>query len=140
MKSYPYPKARTILARLERGDDLLEGLTRACLRNGVRAGSVQGIGAVERAVIGFYDQQAGKYRDIVLEGGREIASLTGNISLLDGQVFVHAHVVLADAEGHCQGGHLMPGTRVFACELALQALQGQPPERSDDEATGLKLW
>ncbi len=32
----------------------------------------------------------------------------------DGEIFVHAHITLADRKGRAYGGHLMPGTMVFA--------------------------
>jgi predicted DNA-binding protein with PD1-like motif len=140
VKSFPFPAERILMARLERGDDLLEALTALCETERVEAGVVHAIGAVERAVLGYYDQQAGHYQELVFEEGMEIANLQGNVSLNEGAPFVHAHLTLADAEGRCFGGHLMPGTRVFACELHLRAFQGRPPERVPDPATGLKLW
>ncbi len=34
----------------------------------------------------------------------------------------------------------MPGAVVFACELQLRILAGQPPVRGPDSAAGLALW
>ncbi len=140
MKTFEFPTERVLLGRLERGDDLLEALTDLCRRQGVSAGTVQAIGAVEHAAIGFYDQRAGRYESISLLEELEIASLLGNVSLKDGEPLVHAHVVLADATGLCRGGHLLPGTSVFACEFTLRVLEGPALERTLDEATGLPLW
>jgi len=66
--------------------------------------------------------------------------LVGNISLKDGRPFLHAHVTLADKEGHAFGGHLAPGTIVFVCELVVQALEGPEFTRELDQETGLPLW
>lgn len=129
------------MGRLQRGDDLLEALTALARARGVRAGWLQFLGAVERARLAFYDQEGHEYRPLELPQPLEIAAGVGNVSLLDGEPFVHAHVVLTDGEGRAYGGHLLPGTAVFACEYALWELAGAPPpERGPDPATGLKLW
>jgi uncharacterized protein len=64
----------------------------------------------------------------------------GNISLKDGNPMVHAHITLADEAGKAYGGHLIPGTVVFACEFILQVFEQPLLERGFDEATGLPLW
>jgi predicted DNA-binding protein with PD1-like motif len=140
MKSYEFDRERILLARLERGDDLLEALGALCRSHGVQAGVIHAIGAVERAVIGYYDQRAGRYDELPIPRGMEIANLQANVSIKDGEPFVHAHVTLAGADGRCVGGHLMPGTIVFACELQLRILEGEAPVRGPDAATGLALW
>ncbi len=140
MKTYPFDTERIFLARLERGDDLLEQLTALCEANGVQAGVVHAIGAVERAVIGYYDQKAGRYDELPFPRGMEIVNLQGNVSIKDGAPFVHAHITLGGADGRCVGGHLMPGTIVFACEIHLRAFEGEAPVRGPDEPTGLALW
>ena len=53
---------------------------------------------------------------------------------------VHAHVTLADKNGKAYGGHLAPGTEIFACEVIVQALEGPEFKRGIDEETGLPLW
>ena len=58
----------------------------------------------------------------------------------DGNPFVHAHVTLADNAGHAYGGHLAPGTTIFACEFVLEVLSESVLERTFDETTGLYLW
>ena len=140
MKIFPFDGERVLLARLDRGDDLLASLQALCETEWVEAGVIQAIGAVECAVVGFYDQDAGHYRELIFDEGLEIANLVANVSSKDGAPFVHAHVTLAFGDGRCVGGHLMPGTRVFACEIHLRAFGGAPPVREPDGATGLMLW
>lgn len=140
MKSFLYEGQRVLLGRLEKGEDILNGLTQFCVSHGVGVGSVQAIGAVQRGGVGYYDQAATTYRETRFDDGMEIASLMGNISQKEGETFVHCHVILADAEGHCFGGHLLEGNVAFACEFVVTALDGTGPERTLDEATGLMLW
>lgn len=47
---------------------------------------------------------------------------------------------LAHGAGTTFGGHLAPGTLVFACECVIQVLEGPQLVRRWDEQTGLPLW
>jgi len=47
---------------------------------------------------------------------------------------------LADKRGNAYGGHLAPGTVVFACEFILEIFDGPVLQRGFDETTGLFLW
>jgi predicted DNA-binding protein with PD1-like motif len=140
MKSFEYDVQRVFLGRLERGDDVLLKLTEFCVRHGVEVGLVAAVGAVERGSVGYYDHEARAYREMQLDEGMEIAALTGNVSRKDGETFLHCHVVLADKDGRCFGGHLNEGNVAFACEFSVTALDGPVPERTPDQATGLALW
>lgn len=133
-------QVRVLMGRLERGDDLLARLTEICVAEGVRAGRLEAIGAVERACLAYYDQQAGEYQFFELDAPLEITKLSGNVSLKDGQPMVHAHVTLADRDGRAFGGHLAPGTVVFACEFVVEVFDGPDFVRGFDEQTGLPLW
>jgi predicted DNA-binding protein with PD1-like motif len=70
----------------------------------------------------------------------EIAACSGNISIKDDSPIVHAHIVLSDENGVATGGHLMPGTVIFAAEASVMELKGQPLVRQVDSVTGLPLW
>jgi predicted DNA-binding protein with PD1-like motif len=130
-----------IMGRLAKGDDLLAALAEISRAHGITLGAVQAIGAVSQARVGYYNQAEQKYQFIDLAKPLEILALTGNISLKDGQPFVHAHVTLADERGQAFGGHLAEGTVVFACEFAIQAYSStRPLARHLDKATGLFLW
>ncbi len=133
-------RGKVILRRLPHGGDLLSELTELARREGIRTGTVTAIGAVSRARIGYYDQADRVYRERDLDQPLEICSCLGNISLKDGEVFVHAHVVLADGEGETRGGHLCPGTVIFAAECRIDEIRGRELERDYDDRTGLSLW
>ena len=74
-----------------------------------------------------------------IDAPHEMASCIGNVSLKDGEPFVHTHVVLADEAGNTKAGHLFAGV-VFVAEVHLHELEGPSLERKRDEATGLSLW
>jgi len=131
---------KCLMGRLEHGADLLEELTSVCAANGVTLGWVHALGALQRARLGYYDQDAREYRFIDVGRHLEITNLVGNVSLKDGEPIIHAHVTLADDEARAFGGHLAPGTIVFACEFCIQVFDGPELSRSFDAETGLPLW
>jgi len=128
------------MGKLSYGGDLLDEITDICRKKNIQLGRVEALGAVQRARLGFYNQQTHEYQFIVLDEPLEITKLVGNISLKEGNPFVHAHITLADKTGNSYGGHLAPGTIVFACEFVLEAFDGPILERDLDETTGLYLW
>jgi predicted DNA-binding protein with PD1-like motif len=134
-------KSREVLiGKLSHGGDLLEEVTDICRKENIQLGRVEALGAVQRARLGFYNQQTHEYQFHVVDQPLEITKLVGNVSLKDGNPFVHAHITLADKTGNAYGGHLAPGTLVFACEFILEAFDGPILERVFDEVTGLPLW
>jgi len=132
--------SRCVMGRLGHGKDLLEELTSVCEKEGVKLGRVEALGALGRARVGFYNQESREYEFLEFDKPLEITNLVGNVSLKDGKPMVHAHVTLADHEGNAFGGHLAPGTIVFACEFVMQVLEGPEFARGHDDATGLPLW
>ena len=140
MAAKEYNRKRTFVGRIPHGSDLLNSLTDFVKEKGIKPGRLQMIGAVQRAVAGFYDSEAEKYENFVFEKPMEVLSFTGNVSLKDGQPFIHAHITLGDEKGQSFGGHLMEGTTVFAAEFIIQEFEGEDLERKFDKTTGLALW
>ncbi len=135
-----YRPKRLFVGQLPYGTDLYEGLTEIVRREKIRLGLVHGIGATTHAVVAFYDQVSRKYNPLEFGGRMEILALTGNVSIRDGAPFVHVHLTLGDFKGNVFGGHLLPGTKLFACEVSIEELEGLELTRGHDEKTGLPLW
>jgi len=134
-------KGRTFIGRFDYKADLLASLTDICKKEKIRLGVFNVIGALTCAKLGYYKQDEKKYTECVsLDKKLEITSCMGNISLMDSEIFVHAHVTLADHKGACYGGHLMPGSIIFAAEYYIQELTGAELNRIHDPETGLHLW
>jgi len=141
MKAQSRQRGRSFLLRLPYGEDLLLTLKRFCDENEITQGTLIVIGAVQQATVGYYDQEAREYRANSFNQPMEVVSCSGNISLLEGKPFVHAHIVLADSEGKpVAAGHLMEDTIIFAGEAFVQELIGEPLVRKFDEQTSLSLW
>ena len=131
---------RTFIGKLKHGADLLEELTAICIEKNINLGSIKALGAVRKVRLGYYDQDVREYNFFDIDKHLEITDLTGNISLRDEKPMIHAHITVADSNGHVFGGHLAEGTIVFACEFIITELDGTQLVRGFDEETGLPLW
>ena len=140
MNYVPYSIKQTFMVRLPQGEDLLAAVAAVVKETGVRLGVFSVIGAVSAAACGYYDQKRRQYQTIIRQGAFEIVTGSGNVTLKDGSPFVHAHILFADETGNSFGGHLMSATVIFAAELCLQELEGEPLVRQHDDVTGLFLW
>jgi predicted DNA-binding protein with PD1-like motif len=128
------------MGRLSHGGDLLEEITNICQEEKIQLGWFEALGAVKRARLAFYNQETHEYEFFVIDQPLEITKLVGNVSLKDGNPFIHAHITLADKAGNAYGGHLVSGTVVFACEFILEIFDGPVLQKEFDEVTGLSLW
>lgn len=131
---------RLHVTRIPKGSDLLLFIQDFVRAQDIRSGWLSGIGAVDRAVVGYYDQKERSYQTLILDAPMEVLNLTGNVSLVDGQPMVHAHVTLSDSQGRALGGHLKDSTMVFAFELCITEFLRELIERVPEPETGLLLW
>ena len=135
-----FKPGRRFAGRLPHAKDVIQSLETFCSENNIRMGTFSLIGAVSCATIGAYDQKQQVYITFRENRELEIISCTGNISLKDGNPFIHAHIALGNHEGKTVSGHLFSDTLVFAGEAEIQEFIGKPLERSHDDTTGLMLW
>jgi len=130
---------RNLVVRAKHNSDLVEFLTELAKENKIMTATFTAIGALKYAKLGFYDQETHEYVETLISSPHEIASCVGNISMKEGEAFVHAHAVLADRDGNTKAGHLLEG-KVFAAEIHLTELLGTKIVRKNDAVTGLSLW
>jgi uncharacterized protein len=140
MGAREFARGRRVVARLPHGGDLLEEIAAVADAHGMQAAELRAIGALQTARLAFYDQTSHEYGEFAVDAPVELVGLLGNVSRRDGATAVHAHATLAGHDGACLGGHVAPGCVIFACELIVQELVGEPLEREYDAVTGLPLW
>lgn len=136
---FEYDVNKELIVRLKHDAEVVQSITELAKSKGIKAGSFTAIGALKRAELGYYDQRSHEYRKIKIESAYEMASCIGNVSLKDGEPFVHVHVVLSNEKGETKAGHLLEGI-IFAVEIHLRQLEGPKLERKYDEVTELMLW
>ncbi|HSM17062.1 MAG TPA: DUF296 domain-containing protein, partial [Gemmatimonadales bacterium] len=125
---------------LETGSDLVGEIEAFCAERDVRAAWVSVVGAMQRSAYAYRDQVNNRYSELASDRHHELSGFGGNISLLDGRPFLHAHANFADVEGETVGGHLLRGCTVWVAEVTIREMTGVELERTPDEQTGLALW
>jgi len=131
---------RTIFARLDENEDLLNAIREIAELNKVRAGFFVLLGTVKKAVLGFYKDA--NYKPIQLSEPLEIICCIGNVSVReDGELVVHAHIAVGNEEGHVFGGHVLPGCIIGVTgELTLVETPDAKLKRVFKEKLNLYLW
>lgn len=135
-----YKSGRIFIGRLPHGKDLIPAIEATANEFSIQMAVFTVIGAVSSVTFGAYDQNQQVYVTLKEEKPLEIVTCTGNVSLKEGKPFVHAHIMLADEQGKTLGGHLFSETIIYAGELYLRELIGNPLDRTYDPTTGLMLW
>ena len=110
--------------KLDRGEEIIAGLTAFAADQRLRAGSISGLGAVSEAELGFFVRGTGEYVRRVFNGEFEIGTLTGNFSELDGAPFPHCHILIAGSDFVTYTGHLFRGVVSVTCEVQIVADPG----------------
>lgn len=134
-----FKQGRCLLIRLDHGADIVKQVSDLLDKEKIDAAAFFAIGALAEAEIAYYDQTSQEYKAILIKEPVELVSCTGNVSLRDGRPFLHAHAALAFRDGKMVGGHLISGL-VFAVEVFVQELLGEPLVKGCDSTTGLYLW
>lgn len=135
---YTTSNSRTMM-RLERGGDVIKIVTQFAKEKGWRSGTIMGIGAFKDTVLGYYDLAQQTYLKKTIPGICELVSLQGNLSRVEGEPLFHMHVVIADREFQCFGGHLFSATVGVTTELIFDEIDLNVIRSIQDEAVALKL-
>jgi len=139
MKWVEAKAGKIIFARLFEDEDLLEAISQAAGKGGIKAGFFVLIGTLKKAEMGFFNQ--GRYESIEMAEPLEIVSCMGNISMKEDEPLVHAHIAVSNRKGEVFGGHVLSGCIIAATgELVLIEAVDVELQRKLDEPTQLYLW
>jgi uncharacterized protein len=127
------------IVRIDRGEEIVSSLRHFCREHQIRLGAVSGIGATNRAVIGLFKTATKEYLTRELTGDMEITNLSGNISSMKGEAYIHLHITLSDVEHNAWGGHLSSAVVSGTLEAVVHEMDGSV-EREFDEQVGLNLY
>ena len=127
-----------IIVRIDKGEELVQSLTRVCEEYKIKLGTITGIGATNQVKVGLFLPQTKEYHASELNGDYEIAPLAGNISTMDGKTYLHLHINLCDKEHRSFGGHLNSAVISATCECVIDIIDGEIG-REFNEEIGLNL-
>lgn len=126
------------VVRLEKGEEVLEALKSLCKEENISLGTVAGIGAVSEVEIGYFEIEAKKYHSKQLKGDLEVLALNGNITRMNGKVYLHLHITLADENQKAIGGNLNRAIISATGEIIIDTIEGKV-DREFSEDVGLNL-
>ena len=130
---------KTIIARIDRGEELLTQLKAIALKEEIQLASIRALGATDNFTVGVFKVDEKKYYANHFEGDFEIVSLTGTISTMGGEYYAHLHMSAGDEQGRVFGGHLNEAIISATCEMVIEIIDGQV-DRIRDESVGLNLF
>ena len=128
----------TYAVALETGDEAVKLLTDFIREQEVEAASITAIGALRRAVLGYFDWDKKEYKKIPVEEQVEVLSLLGDVAVSQREPTLHIHAVLGKADGSTVGGHLLSAE----VRPTLEVIITQSPSylrKAKDPETGLAL-
>ena len=123
---------------LERGEKLLDSLKSFCSDNKIKCGYFFGIGSLDEAELAHYIARNKKYTSEIFRQPLEIVNLSGNITFMNDEVYLHCHSTLSDVNMEVIAGHLKEGVVSATCEIILIRLDAEIGRRYN-EAIGLNL-
>lgn len=126
------------LVRIDKGEEILNELKTMCKKENIKLATVSAIGAVCSAEIGWFNINEKKYYSEKYNGIYEIGSLSGTVSTMNDEVYLHIHTVLAGIGHTVISGHLNRATVSATCELVLDMIDGKANREFSNEI-GLNL-
>jgi uncharacterized protein len=100
-------KQKTYAIILDSGDEVMQCIQSFAKEQNVKASQFSAIGAFGKATLGFFDFEIKDYVKIEINEQAEVLNITGDISLYNNEIKIHAHVVLGKKDGAACGGHLL---------------------------------
>ena len=126
------------MIRLDIGDEVVASLKTFCRENSVKLGAIMGFGTTTHTQIGLLETGTKEYHPQVYSGDMEITSLSGTISRMDGEPYLHIHATLALPSHEVVGGHLDFAEISAVAEIVVTTLDGTAG-REYSETAGVNL-
>jgi predicted DNA-binding protein with PD1-like motif len=121
-----------------RGEEVLGSLKQFCRQEQIAAGFFHGLGACDYLKLAIYDLKTKTYVEKEFDKDLEIAGLTGNLALTDGELMVHMHGTFSDENMQAIAGHVSALKVAVTCEILMTRFDGSM-SRKLDAGIGLKL-
>lgn len=106
-------------------NEIVTALNDFIKQTGIKAGSISGIGAVNKVTLKFYEPEKRAYKEKEFNEQLEMANLTGNIALLNSKPQLHLHITIGRNDYTALAGHLEKAIVNGACELYIQEFRGE---------------
>ena len=116
---------KTVVARIDRGEEILDKLHELAEKEHIKLASVQALGATNDFTVGVFNTETRQYAANRFTGSFEIVSLVGTVNTMDRQFYAHLHMSAGNEKGEVFGGHLNRAVVSATCEMVLHILDLQ---------------
>ena len=121
-----------IVLRLKRGDKLIESIENLAREEDIKACHFAGIGAVDELKLGLFKPGDDDYSWTYFNEDLEVTSLLGNVTILEGEPVVHAHITCGRSGSDVIAGHLGEAICSLTFELFIDLIDGELIKRKDE--------
>lgn len=125
--------------RVEKGEELVATVKNFCKENNIKLGSISGVGASDKITLGLFKTKAKEYASKEFLGDYELTSVLGNISRINGEVYLHLHANIANVDCQTFGGHLSSAVISATFEGVIEKIEGEMGRKFNEEI-GLNLY
>ena len=128
-----------IMLRIDKGEYINKTILDVASFYNLKFGWINGLGAIMNPELGYYDLKNKEYIKKTIIGEFELTSLVGNLTLKEGDLFVHSHITFSDINFNAYGGHLFDSKIAVAGEFLIFRSPTEINRKYDDEI-GLYTW
>jgi predicted DNA-binding protein with PD1-like motif len=122
-----------VIVRIDKGEELVDCLKTICKKLDIKLGLIVGIGSTDKVTISLLNTKTKKYQSKEFTGDHEITSLMGNITSMNGEVYLHLHLTICNVEHKAIGGHLTSGVISATFEGIIDIIDGQVTREYNDD-------
>lgn len=119
--------------------EIVKALTAFVKDKKIESGSISGIGAINQVTLRFFNPETKKYVDKTFHEQMEISNLTGNISYVNANLYLHIHITVGKADYSALAGHLLSAVLSGAGEFVVEDY-GMKIEKTFDPSFGLNFY
>lgn len=135
-----------VYIRMDKSDEILEGLKRICQELRISSATFQGIGACDKVTVATFIPEKQEFLHHERNGMLEMVSLQGNIVTNDqGELVEHAHGIFSYLTSEHEeiafiGGHLLSARVSYTAEIVLDMVEEGSIGHKLDKLTGINVW
>jgi predicted DNA-binding protein with PD1-like motif len=122
-----------VVVRIDKGEEVVNCLKTICKNIDIKLGSIIGIGSTDKVTIGLLNTKTKKYQSKEFTGDHEISSLVGNITMMNGEVYLHLHITICNVGHKAIGGHLTSAIISATFEGIIDIIEGQVTREYNDD-------
>tara|TARA_Y100000996_G_scaffold325679_1_gene261739 strand:+ start:29 stop:457 length:429 start_codon:yes stop_codon:yes gene_type:complete len=124
---------------LNRDEYINESLLKICNDENIQSGWISGVGAIYDIEVGYYDVYKQDYLRKTFDDDYELLSLSGNLTIKEGNKFIHTHIAFSGTDFKAYGGHLFDAKIAAAGEFMIDSGKININRKYNSEI-GLHLW